>query len=237
MRAYGLEAHRQQMVGGQHARRLLPPGIAERLDRLEAPPQQILGDRLHHHPAQPLPLVAGHDPGRHQLHGVRGDRAGGEGRGARHIRRRGVEHEARPARRPHRRPGRRIPTPAGRRRSRLPSPAPGVPAFTAASPLTGSSSQKTHERQRLGRSGRLSSVSGTSRRPMKASSSLPSPAASRAAVSALRSLSRLPTNPPTAPRPRPAVTSPAAAHRSHGPPSPEVAPAGCAIPERIVSTR
>src|ERR1044072_6994818 len=44
----------------------------------------------------------------------------------------------------------------------------GVPAFTAASPLTGSNSQKTHERQRRGRSGRLSSVSGTRRRPMKA---------------------------------------------------------------------
>ncbi|KAF1854420.1 hypothetical protein Lal_00003853 [Lupinus albus] len=94
MRPYGLEAHGQQMIGGQHTRRFLPGGVPERLHRLEPPADQILGNGLHHHPAQPLPLVSRHQPRRHQLDGIGRDRTGREGRGARHIRRRRVQHKA-----------------------------------------------------------------------------------------------------------------------------------------------
>lgn len=102
---------------------LLPAGVPEGLDRLEAPPEQILRDRLDHHTSKSLPLKARRDEGGHQLDRVRGDRARGEGRRPRHIGGRRVEHETRLRHHPRTRPGRRIPIRAGRRRSTPLSPA------------------------------------------------------------------------------------------------------------------
>ena len=71
MLPYRLEAHGQEMVRRQQTGGLLPAGVPECLYGLEAPAQQILGHRLHQHPAEPLPLIAGLDEGRDQLDGVR----------------------------------------------------------------------------------------------------------------------------------------------------------------------
>lgn len=88
-----LEAHGKKMVRGKQAGGLFPASVTEGLDGLETPPQQILGDRLHHHPAQALSLIARHDERRHQLDSVRRDRTRGKRRRARNVRRRGVEDE------------------------------------------------------------------------------------------------------------------------------------------------
>ncbi len=94
MRSDRLEADRQQVLRREDAPGLLPAGIPEGLDRLEVPPDQILGHRLDQRPADPLPLVAGQHPRGHQLHRVRRDRTGGEGQRAGHIGGRRVEHKA-----------------------------------------------------------------------------------------------------------------------------------------------
>src|SRR5580704_15589613 len=94
VRADRLEAHREQVVRGQHAGQPLGTQVTERLDGLHPAPGQILGDPLDQHPAQAAAGELAQDAGRHQQHRVRADRARREGQRARHVHRRRVQHVA-----------------------------------------------------------------------------------------------------------------------------------------------
>ncbi len=58
------------MIGREHTAELLRAAVPERLDRLEAPAQYVLGDRLHHDAAEPLALVPRNDQTSDELNGV-----------------------------------------------------------------------------------------------------------------------------------------------------------------------
>ncbi len=194
------------MIRREHTAELLRAAVPERLDRLEAPAQYVLGDRLHHDAAEPLALVLGNDQTGDELNGVGGDRAGGEGRRARHIGGRRIENEPRrdivhidhpaagaPLQEHRGDPGFLL-------KLRLARLYRGFPADRVKLPEDACSAAFGEI---------LKVVQGERYKPTPhgGDSSLLLPAASRAAASALRSWNRLPTNPPTAPRPSPTVTS------------------------------
>jgi len=91
MRADRLEAYGEQVVGGKHAPVRLPVMHPEGLDGLDAPPRQVLGHALHEHAAQAPAGEFGQHMRRHEQDRVPAHRAGREGDGPRHIRRRRIQ--------------------------------------------------------------------------------------------------------------------------------------------------
>src|SRR5215472_16571649 len=81
----GLEPDGEQVVDGQHARRLGPLLVAERLDGPDATPGQVFGHSLDEHPPKTAAGELAEHPRRHQQHRVRAYRAGGKCDRPRHI--------------------------------------------------------------------------------------------------------------------------------------------------------
>jgi hypothetical protein len=92
VRADGLEADRKQVIHRQHAGGRLPPPVTEGFDRPDPAPGEILGHRLHQHPADAAAGELAEQMGRHEQHSVGAHRAGGKGYRAGNVLRRREEH-------------------------------------------------------------------------------------------------------------------------------------------------